>query len=129
MEYNKSEIMKNAWYFFNADKKVKIQNRKTFGECLKAAWALAKSRLEKAAAQASLKATYAAKKFFNGMEITIDCITYTLRRWTNYGKDRVYVSGGINNRMGRSNCYVDLQSNCSTVNNSQLVSIIRSLAY
>lgn len=128
MKYNRSEIMKNAWAAYKSRDVYPLYDshrRATFGDCLRQAWYAAKQAVKQATELASM----AGKKFSQGMEITIDYVTYTLRRWTNYGKDRVYVSGGINNRMGRSNCYVDLQSSYSTVNNSQLVSIIRSLAY
>lgn len=128
MEYNRSQIMKAAWAAYKSRDVYPIydsRRRATFSDCLRSAWFSAKQ----AAKQAAELAALAGKKFSQGMEITIDYVTYTLRRWTNYGKDRVYVSGGINNRMGRSNCYVDLQSSYSTINNIQLVSIIRSLAY
>ena len=123
MKYNLSKIMKAAWVAYKSRDlypSYDSRRRATFADCLRQAWFSAKQ----AAKQAAELASVAGKKFTQGMEITIDYVTYTLRRWTNYGKDRVYVSGGkLRDR------YVDLQSNYSSVNDSQLVSIIRSLAY
>lgn len=128
MKYNKSEIMKNAWADFKALKNYPMtdsRRNRTFGDCLRMAWFSAKQAVKQVAERTGL----VGRKFVQNMEITINYVTYTLRRWTNYGKDRIYVSGGINNRMSRSNCYVDLQSDFDNVGKSELVSIIRSLSY
>lgn len=125
MKYNKSEIMKNAWEAYKARKlypAYDYRSRVTFADCLRQAWFSAKESARQAIALASM----IGKKFCNDMEITIDYVTYTLRRWTNYGKDRVYVTGGKN----RSGHYVDLMSSYdNVVHGDQLVSIIRSLQY
>lgn len=123
MKYDLSQIMKAAWAAYKSRDVYPLydsRRRATFADCLRQAWFSAKQDAKQAAELAAL----AGKKFSQGMEITINYITYTLRRWTNYGKDRVYVSGGK-----LRDCYVDLKSNLSTVKNNQLVSIIRSLAY
>lgn len=123
MKYNLSQIMKNAWAAYKARTlypSYDSRSHVTFADCLRQAWFSAKQAAKQAA---ELEATV-GKKFSQGMEITINYVTYSLRRWTNYGKDRVYVSGGkLRDR------YVDLKSDYSSVNNNQLVSIIRSLEY
>lgn len=123
MKYNLSEIMKNAWAAYKARTlypAYDFRSKVSFSDCLRQAWFSAKQ----AAKQSAELASMAGKKFAQGMEITIDYVTYSLRRWTNYGKDRVYVSGGK-----LRDCYVDLKSNYSSVKNDQLVSIIHSLVY
>lgn len=123
MKYNKSEIMKNAWAEYKGRTNYPsydFHRNLTFSDCLRRAWFSAK---EAAREDAELVCAM-GKEFKNGMEITINYTTYSLRRWTNYGKDRVYVSGGKNR-----NSYVDLMGNYDNVNCDKLVSVIRSLQY
>lgn len=123
MKYNKSEIMKNAWSEYKGRANYPTydsRRNKTFGDCLRSAWFSAKE----AARKEKEISAFAGKQFKNDMDITIGYTTYSLRRWTNYGKDRVYVSGAKTR-----NAYVDLMSNYDNVGCSKLVSIIRSLAY
>ena len=42
MKYNRSEIMKKAWKFYRESKL--MNDNKTFAECLRNAWALAKEK-------------------------------------------------------------------------------------
>ena len=51
MKYNKSEIMKAAWKTYNMSKRWVASYQKTFGECLKAAWANAKKEIGNAVAK------------------------------------------------------------------------------
>lgn len=123
MKYNKSEIMKNAWADFKALKNYPMSDsrrNRTFGDCLRQAWFSAK----KAAKEAAELAALIGRKFAQDMEITINYVTYTLRRWTNYGKDRVYVAGGRGHDK-----FVDLKSNYDNLGNQKLASIIRAFAY
>lgn len=89
--YNKSEIMRNAW----ATKK--LYKKMSFGDCLRRAWAKAKS-------EAAVSALIGCE-FVDGMEITVDGYTRTLNRWTKNGHDRIYINGG--GRKGDG--YVDLK--------------------
>ena len=45
-------------------------------------------------------------KFTDGMEITVDGYTRTLKRWTKGGYDRVYINGGCREGDG----FVDLKN-------------------
>lgn len=127
MKYNLSQIMKAAWTEFKSLKNYPLtdsRRNRTFGDCLRSAWFVAKQAVKKAAELVSL----AGKKFTQDMEITINYVTYSLRRWTNYGKDRIYVTGGKN----RSGAFVDLLGNYNNLRGSdadRLASIIRNLAY
>lgn len=90
MKYNKSEIMKKAWsqykyaqaFYKGYDKEVH-----TFGYCLHIAWRRAK---EEVALQEVEKN---GVDFEQGMEFYAGYKVVTLRRWTKYGKDRIYING------------------------------------
>lgn len=103
-KFNLHEIMKNAWHEFKICKSLdgSIINgavyhcAKTFAECLRKAWAEAKKAVKAAAALAERVA------FHKGMTIDVNGEELELNRWTNYGKDRLYVGG---------NCgYYDIKS-------------------
>lgn len=99
-KYNLSEIMKNAWMTKKSCKKL------SFSECLRRAWTKAK--------QAVQNAMYYGIKFVDGMEITMDGYTRTLKRWTKNGMDRVYINGGSR----RGDGYVDIKNGKSYQSNS-----------
>lgn len=80
MKYNKSEIMMEAWKIRRSVNARAL----TFGQCLVRAWAKAKKAAE-IAAQTTVR-------FVDGMTVTVDGIDFTLRRWTKYGMDRLYVN-------------------------------------
>lgn len=105
MKYNMSKIMKAAWEM----KRSYYCRSLTFGECLRRAWAEAKA----AAADAAEFARVAGKKFVDGMTVTFEGYTATLRRWTKGNQDRIYL-----NAEGRKNYgYVDLKENADlTIN-------------
>lgn len=91
-KYNLSKIMKRAWKL----RKSYCARALTFAECLKRAWEEAKTEY-----QNSLVPII----FTDGMEITVDGITRTLKRWTKGGYDRVYINGGCRKGDG----FVDLK--------------------
>lgn len=103
MRYDKKQIMTRAWEM----KRNYNCRALTFGECLKRAWAAAKTAVENAKA-------YAITKFENNMEITVDGVTRTLTRWTKGGYDRVYVNGG--SRRGEG--FIDIKNGKSNLNNT-----------
>lgn len=82
MKYNKSEIMKNAWATKKANKEI------SFSDCLRRAWASAKSGV----------------KFVDHMTFAFGGWEKKLNRWTKYGKDRVYIC----RENDKSEGYVDL---------------------
>lgn len=92
MKYNRSNIMKRAW-----EMKKLFGERRSFGYCLRRAWAEAKEEAEQNA--------YNGMNFVDGMEITMNGVTRTLNRWTKNGMDRVYI-----NYDRKSDGYVDLVS-------------------
>ena len=92
-KYNLSNIMKRAWQI---RKSYRIRSL-SFGECLKRAWAEAKTEYNN---------SLVPDKFTDGMEITVDGYTRTLKRWTKSGFDRIYINGGCRKGDG----YVDLRS-------------------
>lgn len=98
-KYNKSEIFKRAWEFV---KKLGY----TMYKALKDAWAEAKRKTEEIAFNESLKAI--EKVDFTGY-VEVKCkeawAMYTFKRWTKYGKDRIY----INYRNKRSVGYIDMK--------------------
>ena len=95
-KFNLHEIMKEAWKMFKSIKKNGIVKDYTFAEALRWAWAEAKKVVKAAAALAERVA------FHKGMTIDVNGEELELNRWTNYGKDRLYVGG---------NCgYYDIKS-------------------
>ena len=89
MKYNKSKIMSRAWQL------KRCNSYYTFGHCLRIAWSEAKNSIIKQAQDAAANAQK-GQIYRKGMEITVSYTTYTLNRWTNYGKDRIYVNRGAN---------------------------------
>lgn len=99
MKYNKSKIMKQA----HEIKKSGLC--RTWSESLKRSWFYAKQ--ERKAAEA--KAARQAMKVENIFTKTATFEGAEFRFWANYGKRRIYISGGINNRWNGS--YIDLTNN------------------
>lgn len=98
-KYNLSEIMKNAW-----KKRRSYRCRAlTFGQCLKSAWDEAKMEYQN---------SLVPDKFTDGMEITVDGVTRTLKRWTKGGYDRVYINGGCRKGDG----FVDIKNKRAFLN-------------
>lgn len=99
-KYNKSEIFTRAWELV---KKLGY----TISKALKNAWAEAKRKAEKLAFEESLKTI--EKVEFTGYA-EVECkeawALYTFKRWTKYGKDRIY----INYRNKRSVGYIDMKT-------------------
>lgn len=93
MKYNLSKIMKRAWQIKKRYHIISL----TFSQCLKKAWEEAKIEREN---------SMVPDKFTDGMTITIDRHTRTLKRWTKGGYDRVYINGGSRKGDG----FVDLKS-------------------
>lgn len=89
MKYNKSKIMSRAWQL------KRCNSYYTFGKCLHIAWNEAKRAICEAEQQANVEAQK-GQIYRKGMEITVNYNTYSLNRWTNYGKDRIYVNRGAN---------------------------------
>lgn len=90
-KYNLSAIMKRAWELVKG-------LGYTMSEGLKKAWKEAKRKIE----EADIK-----KVLFDGfaeVECSKSWATYTFKRWTKYGKDRIY----INYRNKRSVGYINL---------------------
>ena len=120
-KYNLSEIMKNAWILV---KKIGY----TMSEALKSAWKDAKRKAEEKEFKESLKAI--KKVQFTGYA-EVQCkeawATYTFKRWTKYGKDRIY----INYRNKRSVGYIDLETGnlcdfCDTANSCEALEIFKA---
>lgn len=99
MKYNKSEIMKSAWVKFqNVGKNIYGKNKRTFADCLREAWAVAKVRVANAEKKASeLSELSANKKDFSGKA---SFEGYFFKLWENYGKRRIYI--------GDRGAYIDL---------------------
>lgn len=105
-KYDLSKIMKRAWEM----KKSYRCRALNFSQCLKRAWAEAKNEY-----QNSLVPTV----FTDGMEITVDGITRTLKRWTKGGRDRIYINGGCRKGDG----FVDLKSGKAFLNGGLLFQV------
>lgn len=82
MKYNRSEIMKAAWKMHRSYNARAL----TFGQCLARAWAKAK--------EAAKVAAQIAVRFVDGMIVKVENLEFSLRRWTKYGMDRVYINFG-----------------------------------
>lgn len=105
MKYNLSKIMKAAWEL----KRSYSARSLTFGDCLRRAWAQAKEAM----ADTVEFARVAGQKFEDGMTITFEGYTATLRRWTKGAHDRIYL-----NAEGRKNYgYVDLKAKADRTTN------------
>ena len=105
--YNKKEIMVAAWRLYKNSLETRFP--KSFSDCLKRSWELAKCKAaakkladdRKASKESALKA---AGAFKNGMEIVVSGYSFTLNRWTNGNLDRVYINGGRSDGYG----YIDI---------------------
>ena len=97
MKYNRSEIMKAAWGM----KRSYSCRSLTFGECLKRAWANAKTTAADTAEFDRLN----GKQFEDGETVTFEGYTCTLTRWTKGNHDRIYLNDGSRKGCG----YVDLR--------------------
>lgn len=120
-KYNLSEIMKKAWILV---KKVGY----TMSEALKSAWKDAKRKAEEKEFKESLKSI--KKVQFTGYA-EVQCkeawATYTFKRWTKYGKDRIYISY----RNKRSVGYIDLETGnlcdfCDTASSCEALEIFKA---
>lgn len=120
-KYNLSEIMKKAWILV---KKIGY----TMSEALKSAWKDAKRKAEEKEFKESLKLI--KKVQFIGYA-EVQCkeawATYTFKRWTKYGKDRIY----INYRNKRSVGYIDLETGnlcdfCDTASSCEALEIFKA---
>ena len=80
-KYNLSKIMKRAWEM----KKSYKARALNFAQCLKRAWEEAKIEYQN---------SLVPDRFSDGMEITVDGFTRTLKRWKKGEYDRVYINGG-----------------------------------
>lgn len=98
-KYNLSSIMKRAW----ALRKSWNCKALSFAECLKKAWTEAKTEYQN---------SLVPNKFTDGMEITVDGVTRTLKRWTKAGYDRVYINGGCRKGDG----FVDIKNKKAFLN-------------
>lgn len=98
-KYDLSKIMKRAWEM----KKSYRCRSLSFSQCLKNSWDEAKKEYQN---------SLVPNKFTDGMEITIDGITRTLKRWTKGGYDRVYINGGCRKGDG----FVDLKTKKAYLN-------------
>lgn len=87
--YNLSKIMKRAWELKRSYSSL------NFAQCLKRAWEEAKTEYQNSLVPVS---------FTDGMEITVDGYTRTLKRWTKGSFDRVYINGGSR----RGDGFIDL---------------------
>lgn len=98
-KYNLSKIMKRAWEL----RKSYRARALTFAECLKRAWQEAKTAYQN---------SQVSKIFTDGMEITVNGVTRTLKRWAKGGYDRVYINGGCRKGDG----FVDLKNKRAFLN-------------
>lgn len=98
-KYNLSKIMKKAWEI----RRNWHSRALTFGECLKKAWSEAKKEYQN---------SLVPEKFTDGMEITVDGVTRTLKRWTKAGYDRIYINGGCRKGDG----FVDIKNKKAYLN-------------
>lgn len=98
-KYNLSKIMKRAWEL------KRCNSYYSFGKCLHISWIEAKQEVLKAEQDAAAEAQKFAA-FKNGMEITVGYSTYTLNRWQNYGKDRIYINVNAHQNIG----YLDVKT-------------------
>lgn len=98
-KYNLRKIMKRAWEI----RKSWHSRALSFGECLKRAWEEARNEY---------KNSLVPDKFVDGMEITVDGITRTLKRWTKGNYDRVYINGGCRKGDG----FVDIKNKKAFLN-------------
>ena len=100
MKYNRSEIMKKAWEFFRM---AKVNNWKhtfrTFGECLRVAWRLAKEARVEAERKAKEATIFTGKK-------AVSFEGFTFRFWQGGKNRRIYINGYHD-----GGAYIDLADN------------------
>ena len=84
-KYNLSEIMRNAWNTYRKFKS--FLSPLSFAECLRRAWAAAKSATVKVAEITLEAVKAAASKLISSGEY--ESISY--REWSNYGMSRIYI--------------------------------------
>ena len=85
MKYNLSKIMKRAWELFNQLKSF-LSNR-TFGDCLKTAWAEAKKALSKPA-EITLESIKTAA---HGLVASGEYEAISYKEWNGHGRSRIYI--------------------------------------
>lgn len=117
-KYNKSEIMRDAWRLYRT---LHAHDESyTFSDALTSAWRNTKAAIAKAEEEAAQAANDVV---INGWDIT-KLEKAGAKRWTKYGKDRLYLRGVGNDLLGiklfynYSDAYIDLTTgeicNCGT---------------
>lgn len=91
-KYNLHNIMTTAWNLFRAFKSVV-----SFSECLRRAWAIAKS-----------SAVETAKKKFAGY---VNLNGFEFSAWEKYGKRRIYIKNFSGHNRQNKGGYIDLDNN------------------
>lgn len=84
-KYNLSEIMKRAWELFNQLKG--FLSSRTFGDCLRTAWAEAKKAISKPAEITLETIKAAAHKLVTSGEYE----TISYKEWDGHGRSRIYI--------------------------------------
>lgn len=85
------------------DQKGLLQQTFNIWTVLKRAWAEAKEEYEN---------SLVPEEFTDGMEITVDRCTRTLKCWTKNGHDRIYINGGCRKGDG----FVDIKNGTAHLN-------------
>lgn len=98
MKYDLRKIMKSAWAMHRRYSCRAL----TFSDCLRRAWANEKAAM----ADVAESSRVAGKQYEDGMKISFEGYTCTLRRWTKGDHDRIYLNGCCRKGCG----YVDLKS-------------------
>lgn len=93
-KYNKSEIMRAAWSIYRTLHAHDTDF--TFSAALKSAWRNAKAEIARAAEESAKAAN---DVIINGWDVT-KLEKAGAKRWTKYGKDRLYLRGVGNELMG-----------------------------
>lgn len=93
-KYNKSEIMRDAWRLYRT---LHAHDESyTFSDALTSAWRNAKAEIARAAEEAAQAANDVV---INGWDVT-KLEKAGAKRWTKYGKDRLYLRGVGNDLLG-----------------------------
>lgn len=93
-KYNKSEIMRDAWRLYRT---LHAHSESyTFSDALTSAWRNAKAAIAKAAEEAAQAAN---DVIISGWDVT-KLEKAGAKRWTKYGKDRLYLRGVGNELLG-----------------------------
>lgn len=93
-KYDLAAIMRKAWEIYRSHKAIRVEI--SFGECLRRAWASAKSASEQP-----------AKKTFTG-SANIDGFRFIA--WEKYGKRRIYISNYSGHNASNKGGYIDLDN-------------------